>query len=130
MHDRSVGILALLLLAAACKAPDLTAHQLESVRRRIHTRLVVLPTTLQLSKEQAQASLSLLKATRQDILRLVILGRRGDTKLRSASRLRRDFRAIRKDTEAQLEPVLSTAQMRVLRDAYDDVDTILRDANK
>ena len=93
-------------------------------------RLVVLPTTLQLSKEQAQASLSLLKATRQDILRLVILGRRGDTKLRSASRLRRDFRAIRKDTEAQLDPVFNREQMKVLRRAYDDVDTILRDANK
>ena len=61
---------------------------------------------------------------------MVILGRRGDAKLRSASRLRRDFRAIRKDTEAQLKPVLSSAQMRVLRDAYDDVDTILRDAHK
>ena len=130
MHDRFGRILGLCLLAVACKSPDLTAHQLESVRRQIHVRLVVLPTTLQLSKEQAQASLSLLKATRQDILRLVILGRRGDAKLRSASRLRKDFRAIRRDTEAQLKSVFGSAQMRVMRDAYDDVDTILRDANK
>ena len=130
MHDRFGCVLGLCLLAVACRAPDLTARQLESVRRQIHVRLRVLPTTLQLSKEQAQASLSLLKATREDILRMVILGRRGDTKLRSASRLRRDFRAIRKDTEAQLGPVLGREQMRVLRDAYDDVDAILRDANK
>ena len=132
MHDRYGRGLALCLLASAlaCKAPDLTARQLESVRRQIHVRLSAVPATLQLSREQADKSLPVLKEARQDILRFVILGRRGDKKLRSASRLRRDFRAIRNDAEAQLKPVLNKDQMSLLRDAYDDVDAILRDAAK
>ena len=122
-----------LLLASfvtGCKTPDLTARQLESVRRRIHGRLAPLPITLQLSNKQAREARPILRETSEDILRQVILGRRGQMDLRSARRLRKQFRVIRADAEELLKPILDKQQMAVLRAAYNDVDVILRDAHQ
>ena len=112
-------------LAVACKTPDLTTRQLESLRRQIHGRLAPLPTSLQLSTAQAREARPILRETREAILRRVMLGRRGQADLRSARRLRKELRGIRAHAEAQLKPILDRNQMAVFRAAYDDVDTIL-----
>ncbi|MHC4955574.1 MAG: hypothetical protein ACYTGZ_17115 [Planctomycetota bacterium] len=124
------GVLVLAAVALACKSPELNARQLESARRQIHVRLVQLPGELQLSNDQSRRVRPVLKSTREEILRLVIRGRRGETDLRKASTLRKELRAIRGGTLEQLKPILSGQQMGVLREAYRDVDKILRDAHK